>query len=121
MCKPDTERKVPFTTGRLVAWAIWSHNPCSKTNHAEGIELDPAPQKAGFDRELLEAAEAYAAVHGTRKIEMTVVQSAMLSSPGANVEATVEPARPAFPHGDDRYACSTVIGLLLINLCKELP
>ncbi len=35
--------------------------------------VDPALQNSGFGRKLLCAAEEYAAVHGARRIEMTVV------------------------------------------------
>lgn len=68
------------------------------------LTVRPAQQNSGFGRKLLEAAENYAASHGARTIEMTVVnvrQTLIAWYERRGYHRTGE-ARP-FPYGDNRY------------------
>ncbi len=86
------------------------------------LTVDPALQNAGFGRELLSSAEEYAAVHGARMIEMTVVnvRDALIAWYERRGYHLTGETRP-FPYGDDRFGVPTRSDLEFVVLSKSLP
>jgi ribosomal protein S18 acetylase RimI-like enzyme len=81
----------------------------------------PSLQNSGFGRELLTAAEQYAATQGARTIEMTVVnvrESLIAWYERRGYRRTTE-TRP-FPYSDTRYGTPTQPNLFFIVLEKHL-
>jgi ribosomal protein S18 acetylase RimI-like enzyme len=68
------------------------------------LTVGPALQNAGFGSRLLSAAEGYAALHGARTIEMTVVnvRDALISWYERRGYRRTGETRP-FPYGDHRF------------------
>jgi ribosomal protein S18 acetylase RimI-like enzyme len=86
------------------------------------LTVDPALQNAGFGRELLYSAEAYALALGARTIEMTVVnvREALISwyeRRGYHLTGEIRP----FPYGDNRFGIPTRDDLEFVVLSKSLP
>jgi ribosomal protein S18 acetylase RimI-like enzyme len=72
--------------------------------HLGSLTVGPALQNTGLGRRLLNAAEEYAALHGARSIEMTVVnvRDALISWYERRGYRRTGETRP-FPYGDHRY------------------
>ncbi len=85
------------------------------------LTVAPALQNTGFGRELLGAAEAYAAAHGARTIEMTVVnvRDLLISWYERRGYRLTGETRP-FPYGDNRYGTPTRDDLEFVVLQKHL-
>lgn len=85
------------------------------------LTVVPALQKAGFGRELLSAAEDYAALHGARVIEMTVVnvRDSLISWYQRRGYRLTDEIRP-FPYGDPRFGTPTREDLEFVVLEKHL-
>jgi ribosomal protein S18 acetylase RimI-like enzyme len=81
----------------------------------------PSQQNSGFGRELLAAAEQYAAANGARVIEMTVVhvREALISWYERRGYRRTTETRP-FPYSDTRYGTPTQPDLVFIVLEKHL-
>jgi ribosomal protein S18 acetylase RimI-like enzyme len=85
------------------------------------LTVRPDLQKSGFGRELLAAAENYAAAQGARTIEMTVVhvrESLIAWYERRGYRRTPE-TRP-FPYSDTRYGTPTRSDLVFVVLEKHL-
>jgi GNAT superfamily N-acetyltransferase len=85
------------------------------------LTVDPAQQNTGFGRELLGAAEDYAALQGARTIEITVVnvRDALISwyeRRGYRLTGGTHP----FPYGDHRYGTPTRSDLEFVVLERHL-
>lgn len=85
------------------------------------LTVDPALQNAGFGRELLTASERYAARHGARTIEMTVVNVrdtliAWYERRGYRLTGETRP----FPYGDVRFGTPTRDDLEFVVLKRHL-
>ena len=85
------------------------------------LTVSPALQKAGFGRELLRAAEEYAAIHGARTIEMTVVnlRDALISWYERRGYRRTGGTR-SFPYGDNRFGTPTRSDLEFVVLERHL-
>jgi len=81
----------------------------------------PSLQNSGFGRELLTAAEQYAAAHGALTIEMTVVhvREALISWYERRGYRRTNETRP-FPYADTRYGTPTRADLVFVVLEKHL-
>jgi ribosomal protein S18 acetylase RimI-like enzyme len=81
----------------------------------------PSLQNSGFGRELLTAAEQYAATNGARTIEMTVVhvREALISWYERRGYRRTAETRP-FPYSDTRYGTPTRPDLFFVVLEKHL-
>ena len=81
----------------------------------------PTLQKSGFGRELLIAAEEYAAANGARTVEMTVVhvREALISWYERRGYRRTNETRP-FPYIDTRYGTPTRPDLFFVVLEKHL-
>ncbi len=79
-------------------------------------------QNAGFGRRLLSAAEEYAAMHGARTIEMTVVsvRDTLIAWYERRGYSLTGENRP-FPYGDTRFGTPTREDLRFVVLEKLLP
>lgn len=86
------------------------------------LTVPPASQNTGFGRKLLSAAEEYAAMHGARMIEMTVVQlrHALISWYERRGYRRTGETRP-FPYGDHRFGTPMRNDLEFVVLEKHLP
>jgi GNAT superfamily N-acetyltransferase len=86
------------------------------------LTVDPALQNAGFGRELLGSAEEYAAGHGARTIEMTVVnvRETLISWYERRGYHLTGETRP-FPYDDNRFGTPTRNDLEFVVLSKSLP
>ncbi len=85
------------------------------------LAVNPAMQNTGFGRKLLEAAERYAAMHGARTIEMTVVHvrdTLIFWYERRGYRRTGE-TRP-FPYGDNRYGTPNRSDLEFVVLERNL-
>jgi ribosomal protein S18 acetylase RimI-like enzyme len=85
------------------------------------LTVRPTQQNSGFGRELLTAAEQYAAANGARTIEMTVVhvrESLISWYERRGYHRTTE-TRP-FPYADTRYGTPTRPDLFFVVLEKRL-
>jgi len=85
------------------------------------LTVDPALQNAGFGRKLLAASENYAARHGARTIEMTVVNVrdtliAWYERRGYRLTGETRP----FPYGDTRFGVPTRDDLVFVVLKRYL-
>lgn len=85
------------------------------------LTVRPDIQKSGFGRELLAAAEQYAAANGARTIEMTVVQvrEALIAWYERRGYRRTPETRP-FPYTDTRYGTPTRPDLFFVVLEKHL-
>ena len=85
------------------------------------LTVSPAMQKTGFGRELLGVAEEYAATHGARTIEMTVVnvRAALISWYERRGYRLTGETR-TFPYGDDRFGTPTRGDLEFVVLQRHL-
>jgi ribosomal protein S18 acetylase RimI-like enzyme len=85
------------------------------------LTVRPDLQKGGFGRELLTAAEQYAAASGARTIEMTVVhvREALISWYERRGYRRTPETRP-FPYADTRYGTPTRADLFFVVLEKHL-
>ena len=85
------------------------------------LTVRPAQQNSGFGRKLLEAAEQYAAAHGARTIEMTVVnvREALIAWYERRGYQRTGETRP-FPYGDNRYGTPTRADLEFVVLQRRL-
>jgi ribosomal protein S18 acetylase RimI-like enzyme len=85
------------------------------------LTVDPAMQNTGFGRKLLGAAEEYAALHGARTIEMTVVnvRDALISWYERRGYRRTGETRP-FPYGDHRFGTPTRSDLEFVVFEKHL-
>jgi ribosomal protein S18 acetylase RimI-like enzyme len=85
------------------------------------LTVSPALQNAGFGRKLLEAAEGYAATHGARTIEITVVdvRDALIAWYERRGYRRTGETRP-FPYGDNRYGIPTRDDLEFVVLERHL-
>jgi ribosomal protein S18 acetylase RimI-like enzyme len=85
------------------------------------LTVNPALQKAGLGRELLAAAEDYAASHGATTIEMTVVnvRDTLIAWYERRGYQRTGEERP-FPYGDNRYGTPTRPDLAFVVLAREL-
>jgi ribosomal protein S18 acetylase RimI-like enzyme len=81
----------------------------------------PTLQNSGFGRELLVAAEQYAAANGARTIEMTVVhvRESLISWYERRGYRRTDETRP-FPYSDTRYGTPTQPDLYFVVLEKHL-
>ena len=81
-----------------------------------------ALQSAGFGRNLLDAAEGYAATRGARTIEITVVnvRDTLIAWYERRGYRRTGETRP-FPYGDDRFGTPTRDDLEFVVLEKNLP
>ena len=80
-----------------------------------------ALQNTGFGRELLHSAEEYAAAHGARMMEITVVniRNALISWYERRGYHLTGETRP-FPYGDNRFGIPTRIDLEFVVMEKHL-
>jgi ribosomal protein S18 acetylase RimI-like enzyme len=85
------------------------------------LTVDPALQNTGFGRELLHSAEEYAAAHGARMMEITVVniRNALISWYERRGYHLTGETRP-FPYGDNRFGIPTRIDLEFVVMEKHL-
>jgi ribosomal protein S18 acetylase RimI-like enzyme len=85
------------------------------------LAVNPALQNAGFGRKLLEAAEGYAATHGARTIQMTVVgvRDTLIAWYERRGYRRTGETRP-FPYGDNRYGIPTRDDLEFVVLERHL-
>jgi ribosomal protein S18 acetylase RimI-like enzyme len=85
------------------------------------LTVSPAMQNSGFGRKLLSAAEEYAAKHGARTIEMTVVnvRNALIAWYERRGYRLTGETRP-FPYGDNRFGTPTRADLEFVVLTKKL-
>ena len=85
------------------------------------LTVQPALQNSGFGRELLAAAEQYAAANGARTIEMTVVhvREPLISWYERRGYRRTGQTRP-FPYDDTRYGTPTRPDLVFVVLEKNL-
>jgi ribosomal protein S18 acetylase RimI-like enzyme len=85
------------------------------------LTVNPAQQNTGFGRKLLKASEEYAATHGARTIEMTVVhvRDALISWYERRGYRRTGETRP-FPYGDNRYGTPTRNDLVFVVLERPL-
>jgi ribosomal protein S18 acetylase RimI-like enzyme len=85
------------------------------------LTVRPAQQNSGFGRKLLEAAESYAANHGARTIEMTVVnvRETLIAWYERRGYLRTGKTRP-FPYGDNRYGTPTRDDLEFVVLSKAM-
>ena len=86
-----------------------------------GLSIDPALQNGGVGRELLRAAEKYAAAGGAGVIEMTVIniREALISWYERRGYRRTGEVR-AFPYGDDRFGVPMREDLAFVVLEKYL-
>ncbi len=86
------------------------------------LTVNPELQNAGFGRSLLSAAEEYAALHGARTIEITVVnvRDTLIAWYERRGYVLTKEKRP-FPYGDVRYGTPTRKDLHFVVLEKHLP
>ena len=85
------------------------------------LTVQPSQQNSGFGRELLTAAEDYAAATGARTIEITVVnvrESLIAWYERRGYRRTGETR--SFPYGDTRYGTPTRPDLVFVVLEKHL-
>jgi ribosomal protein S18 acetylase RimI-like enzyme len=85
------------------------------------LTANPALQKTGLGSELLTAAEEYAAAHGARTIEITVVnvRDALIAWYERRGYRRTGQTRP-FPYGDHRFGTPTRSDLEFVVLEKSL-
>ncbi len=85
------------------------------------LTVSPSLQNAGFGRELLTAAEEYAAKHGALLIEMTVlhVRETLIAWYERRGYRRTGETRP-FPYGDNRFGTPTRDDLQFVVLDKHL-
>jgi ribosomal protein S18 acetylase RimI-like enzyme len=85
------------------------------------LTVRPSQQNSGFGRQLLAAAEQYAAANGARTIEMTVVQvrEALIAWYERRGYRRTGQTRP-FPYSDTRYGTPTRPDLYFVVLEKHL-
>jgi len=85
------------------------------------LTVNPALQNAGFGRKLLEAAEGYAATHGARTVQMTVVgvRDTLIAWYERRGYRRTGETRP-FPYGDNRYGIPTRDDLEFVVLERHL-
>jgi ribosomal protein S18 acetylase RimI-like enzyme len=85
------------------------------------LTVQPTQQNSGFGRELLSAAEQYAASHGATTIEMTVVhvRESLISWYERRGYQRTGQTRP-FPYNDTRYGTPTQPDLVFVVLQKPL-
>lgn len=89
--------------------------------HLGALTVSPAQQNGGFGRELLAAAEGFAAARGARTIEMTVVhvRDALIAWYQRRGYRLTGETRP-FPYGDQRFGTPTRDDLTFVVLEKHL-
>jgi len=92
-----------------------------QTWYLGSLTVLPTLQNSGFGRELLTAAEQYAATNGARTIEMTVVhvREALISWYERRGYRRTAETRP-FPYSDTRYGTPTRPDLFFVVLEKHL-
>ena len=92
-----------------------------ETWYLGSLTVNPALQKSGFGRELLADSEAYAAAHGARTIEMTVVhvRDTLIAWYERRGYRRTGETRP-FPYGDNRYGTPMRDDLVFVVLEKHL-
>jgi ribosomal protein S18 acetylase RimI-like enzyme len=85
------------------------------------LAVSPTMQNTGFGRKLLESAEGYAAMHGARTIQMTVihVRHTLISWYERRGYRRTGETRP-FPYGDNRYGTPTRSDLEFVVLERNL-
>jgi ribosomal protein S18 acetylase RimI-like enzyme len=85
------------------------------------LTVPPALQNSGFGRRLLTAAEEYAAAHGARTIEMTVVhvRDTLIAWYERRGYRRTGESRP-FPYGDNRYGTPLRNDLEFVVLERQL-
>jgi ribosomal protein S18 acetylase RimI-like enzyme len=85
------------------------------------LTVQPAQQKSGFGRQLLAAAEQYAAANGARTIEITVVhvRESLIAWYERRAYRRTGETRP-FPYSDTRYGTPTRTDLFFVVLEKPL-
>jgi ribosomal protein S18 acetylase RimI-like enzyme len=99
-----------------------SLQPASPTKWYLGsLTVVPTQQNSGFGRELLTAAEQYAATRGATTIEITVVQvrETLISWYERRGYTRTGETRP-FPYSDTRYGTPTRPDLVFVVLEKHL-
>lgn len=86
------------------------------------LTVSPVLQNAGFGRMLLSAAEEYAAMHGAREVELTVVnvRDTLIAWYQRRGYSLTGEHRP-FPYGDTRFGTPTREDLHFVVLEKRLP
>lgn len=86
------------------------------------LTVSPELGNAGYGTKLLSAAEEYAAAHGARTIEMTVVhvRDTLIAWYQRRGYALTRETRP-FPYGDTRFGTPTREDLRFLVLAKSLP
>ncbi len=89
--------------------------------HLSSLAVDPLQQKSGLGRELLAAAEQWAADRGARKIHMSVIHVrhtliAWYQRRGYHLTGEIEP----FPYGDNRFGIPLRDDLSFVVLEKSV-
>lgn len=112
--------KDPTTSGLQGCVSLRASSP--ETWYLGSLTVNPALQNNGFGRSLLAAGENYAAMHGARTIEMTVVniRHALISWYERRGYQLTGETRP-FPYGDNRFGTPTRDDLKFVVLEKYLP
>lgn len=89
--------------------------------HLGALTVQPGMQNAGFGRQLLFASEQYAAEHGARTIEMTVVslREALIAWYERRGYRLTGETRP-FPYGDERNGVPARDDLEFLVMKKDL-
>ncbi|PZQ57940.1 MAG: GNAT family N-acetyltransferase [Phenylobacterium zucineum] len=85
------------------------------------LTVRPDRQDGGLGRAVLEAAEAHAAAHGARTMQMSVLnpREALIAWYGRRGYAPTGETKP-FPYGDDRFGTPTREGMYFVVLEKAL-
>ena len=86
------------------------------------LTVDPKLQNTGLGRKLLSTAEIYAATHGARFVQITVVnvRDTLIAWYERRGYSRTGEKRP-FPYGDDRFGTPTRDDLEFVVLEKLLP
>jgi ribosomal protein S18 acetylase RimI-like enzyme len=97
------------------------HSTSPEKWYLGSLTVLPTQQNSGFGRQLLAAAEQYAAANGARTIEMTVVQvrEALIAWYERRGYRRTPETRP-FPYADTRYGTPTRPDLFFVVLEKHL-
>jgi ribosomal protein S18 acetylase RimI-like enzyme len=92
-----------------------------ETWYLGALTVDPELQKSGLGRELLEAAEQYAAARGARTIRMTVVnvRKALIAWYVRRGYSLTGEKKP-FPYGDERFGIPMRDDLEFVVLERQL-
>lgn len=93
----------------------------AETWYLGSLTVNPALQNGGFGRKLLDSAEAYAAAHGARTIEMTVVgiRDTLIAWYERRGYRRTGEVRP-FPYGDNRFGTPMRDDLEFVVFTKRL-